>query len=50
MIFFRGELEDRGRDLRERKKRALEEFWRIFFERDSEENCRHRDHFSGWNF
>ena len=30
-IFFGGELEDRWRRLRERKKRVLEEFWLIFF-------------------
>ena len=30
-IFWRGELEDRGRGLREREKRVLEEFWLIFF-------------------
>ena len=29
-IFFGGELEDRGRRLREKEKRVLEEFWLIF--------------------
>ena len=50
-FFFRGELEDRGRRLREKKKESsrgiLGDF---FFEQDSEENCRHGNHFSGWNF
>ena len=31
IFFFRGELEDRGRRLREGEKRVLEEFWLIFF-------------------